>query len=204
MYDFERDFGVYDQFRIVVCISCQFAVVPSQIREHLRKHHRRFSSEQCSRIFETVNGLRSLARDEPSVVYPPSSHEPIDHLPVFYDGLKSLGQRQSGACNGYVCRTVYGMQEHCKGVHGWINKWKQGGDVRSNEAKVPSAMWKRNCACHRFFNVGKWQRYFQVAAGHSWEKTETAERSEYAFFRKRARNLFESLIGQDDNMGTDE
>ncbi|TKA62502.1 hypothetical protein B0A55_10993 [Friedmanniomyces simplex] len=53
-------------------------------------------------------------------------------------------------------------------------------------------MWERNCACHRFFKVGKWQRYFQVAAGHSREKTETAERTEYAFFRKLETDMIQA------------
>jgi len=184
MDDFERCFKVYDQFRIIVCIPCQFAVVPSQIREHLRKHHRRFSTEQCSHIVADVLGLRTLAREEASVLYPPPSHEPIDHLPVFYDGLKCLGRTQSGPRCEYVCRTVYGMQEHCKRVHGWVNKRKRGGNSRSNDGRAPNDMWERNCACQRFFKFGKWQRYFQVAAGCSQEKTETAERTEYAFFRR--------------------
>ncbi|KAK1076625.1 hypothetical protein LTR33_008780, partial [Friedmanniomyces endolithicus] len=184
MDDFERCFDFHDQFHIIVCVSCQFAVVPSQTKEHLRKHHARLSSEQRSRIIERVNALPTLARDEGSVVYPPPSHTPVDHLPIFFDGVKCLGQSASGRLCAYVCRTVYGMQEHCRHAHGWVNKRKRGGDVPSSHAKMSNEMWEKNRACQRFFKVGKWQRYFEVTAGCTQDRTETSERHTHAFFRK--------------------
>ncbi|KAK0773172.1 hypothetical protein LTR75_017205 [Friedmanniomyces endolithicus] len=199
MDDFERCFDVHDQFHIIVCVSCQFAVVPSQIKEHLRKHHACLSSEQRSRIVERVNALPTLAPDEGSVVYPPPSHALIDHLPIFFDGVKCLGQSASGRLCAYVCRTVYGMQEHCRNAHSWVNKRKRGGDVSSSQAKMSNQMWEKNRACQRFFKVGKWQRYFEVTVGCAQERTETSERHKHAFFRKLDKDM-----GQADRDAADE
>ncbi|KAK0822439.1 hypothetical protein LTR73_009297, partial [Friedmanniomyces endolithicus] len=49
---------------------------------------------------------------------------------------------------------------------------------------MSNEMWEKNRACQRFFKVGKWQRYFEVTAGCTQDRTETSERHTHAFFRK--------------------
>jgi superfamily II DNA helicase RecQ len=192
MDDFQRRFMVYDQYRILVCIPCQFAVVPSQVREHLRAHHCRYSSQQRSDIINRVNSLTTLARTHADVVYPSPTSKPVDHLPVYHDGLRCLAEVKAGQPCEYVCRTVYGIQEHCKRAHSWTNKRKRGGDVRSSVPPVSNEIWEHGCACQCFFKFGSWQRYFQVAAGHGREKTESAERTQDTFFRKMEADLMQT------------
>ena len=109
MDDFNRIFLSYDEYRIIVCTICQFAVVPSQIECHLKQHHSRLTHQQRRIMAQKVQSLPQLALVESDVIYPRPDQPPINTLPVFFDGLKYIGKREDGSACRYMCRTTAGM-----------------------------------------------------------------------------------------------
>lgn len=168
---------------MLICNRCQYAVVPLQIEQHLRQHHRQLSLEQRRELADKADKILDIARIETDVIYPPTGQAPIDCLPLFFDGLKCLGKDAQGCDCTYVCRTKYSMQEHCKREHGWINPQKRGGDVRSKQATSAGKLWRCDCACQRFFKVGKWQRYFEVKLHSPSDGTTICTSQKHTFFR---------------------
>ena len=109
------------EYRIIVCTACQFAVVPCQVLQHLKKHHNRLTLQQRRTVSEKVCSLHLLALVETDVIYPRPDQPLIDTLPVFFDGLQCTGQHEDGNACRYMCRTITGMWKHCKDEHGWVN-----------------------------------------------------------------------------------
>jgi hypothetical protein len=147
MDELSRIFIHHVEYRIVVCTTCQFAVVPSQVLQHLKKHHNRLTHQQRRTIAEKVCSLPQLALVESDVIYPRPNQLPIDTLPVFFDGLKCIGKHEDGNACRYMCRTTTGMQKHCKDKHGWVNIQKRGGDVRGKRSHSENKLWECNRAC---------------------------------------------------------
>lgn len=62
MDDFPRLSVVDDRCRILICIDCQYAVMPAHIGQHFRTHHKRLALQQRRDIISAVDGLPILAR----------------------------------------------------------------------------------------------------------------------------------------------
>ena len=163
MDDFHRLFEVDAQCRVLICTCCQYAVVPAHVGKHLRTHHKRLTLQQRRNIISAVDELPILARVPSDVMYPSPSDPPIANLPVYFDGLKCSGVDPCGVPCLYICRTPRGIREHCEQKHGWVNSQKRGGDARSKQTHAKNKIWTENHACQRFFKVGIWQHYFEVA-----------------------------------------
>ncbi|KAK6442802.1 hypothetical protein LTR95_000961 [Oleoguttula sp. CCFEE 5521] len=50
-------------------------------------------------------------------------------------------------------------------------------------------MWVTNCVCQRFFEVGKWQRYFEVVADRAGQRNGTSQQGQHKFFRAQEEDL---------------
>ena len=118
--DFDGIFQHMQQYKIIVCKTCAFAVVPQQIDRHLREHHPQVDKQKRSRIAATGTALETVAHNEGDVIYPEASEEPVEGLEVYGDGVRCMGQQDGKPC-AYVCRTAFGMQKHCRLKHGWVN-----------------------------------------------------------------------------------
>lgn len=129
--------------------------------------------------------LPDLAKVESDVVYPEPESAPIVGLPVFYNGIRCLGTTGKGRRCRYVCRTIDGIQKHCKKEHQWVNQQKRGGHVRQKQAHSANKLWKDGRACQRFFKVGEWQRYFEVSATASPVNNETTTEQKGQFFQRQ-------------------
>lgn len=189
MYDFDDIFHHYPEYRVIICKKCHFSPVPDQVSTHLRTQHPRTTSEQRSRIVETVQKLPNLAWIESQVRYPRSFDKPIPHLPVYFDGLRcSKKEGGRGRCR-YVCRTARGIRGHCEDKHQWVNQQKRGGNSRQKQMHPANKVWKCNRACQRFFKTGSWQRYFEVAAAKPSIDGREVNESKASFFREREQDL---------------
>jgi len=162
MSDFHQLFAALHQYRILICINCQCAIIPSGIPKHLRVSHKRLTLQQRRDIIFQVNDLAELAQVESDVIYPATTDPPVTQLPVYFDGLRCSGRDERGEPCPYICRTPRGIQDHCERHHGWINEQKRGGNARLKQVHSRNKLWTCHHTCQRFFKVGKWQRYFQV------------------------------------------
>lgn len=117
--EFDSIFRHMTTYKIIVCRACKFAVVPGQIERHLREHHPQVEKGKRNRVAKAGAGLESVAHTKEEVGYPQPTDEPVEGLPVYEDGLRCAGQREgTGMPCGYICRTGYGIQKHCRTSHG--------------------------------------------------------------------------------------
>jgi hypothetical protein len=104
MDEFYRLLEIDYEHRILICLSCQYAVVPFQIKTHLQAYHKRISLQQRNYVISEVEAATKLARTHAEVVYLAFTYLPIASLPTFFDGLKCQGKEgRSSACS-YVCQ----------------------------------------------------------------------------------------------------
>ncbi|KAK5685704.1 hypothetical protein LTR17_027001 [Elasticomyces elasticus] len=97
--------------------------------------------------------------------------------------------------------------------HGWTNSQKRGGNARAKAVHAVNKMWDEGKLCQRFFEFGKWQRYFQVSAreqdrqerNRSVESIQRGEQAESILAEgkavveaARARRKIEASISQHD------
>lgn len=133
--------------RVIICLTCQYAVIPSQTKTHLRVYHKRLTLQQRRNIVSKVENIAELAKDHKDVIYPQPHTPPVFGLPVYFDGLKCTETNSQGDVCSYMCRTLHLMQEHCKQKHNWVNRLKRGGDVRTKQLHTSNKIWIENYAC---------------------------------------------------------
>lgn len=128
----------YEEYGVVICRTCQFAVQPSALASHLLKHQiyrgerRRLLSQLCKLRLQDPN----------DVADPPPGSLPVPELPV-YKGYSC----QAEGCD-HVCASVKRMAQHWSDVHGE----RESRNVRA-----------RDCWLQTFFRGNK-IRYFEVSA----------------------------------------
>ena len=67
--DFDGIFQHMQRYKIIVCKTCAFAVVPQQIDRHLREHHPQVDKEKRSRIVAIGIVLEIVAYNKEDVEY---------------------------------------------------------------------------------------------------------------------------------------
>ncbi|OHE98663.1 hypothetical protein CORC01_06114 [Colletotrichum orchidophilum] len=121
------------QHSILICTSCQYAVVANEVTAHLRNHHGSITAEARGKVARLVGDIPSIVRSQTeleSFQYPDATVEPIAHIaPPQVDGLRCYLCR-------YMCRRARNLQEHCRAEHGWENNWQKGGNVPRREPVV--------------------------------------------------------------------
>jgi len=150
------------EYRIMVCKECRFAVPPGQIRTHLTENHADIPVKGRREIADTVQDLDDLAQVKEDVIYPEASAAAVKGLPVHNDGFRCVSEDEHGKQCEYVCRTIQGIQKHCRREHGWVNGQKRGGNGQAKDKHPVNGLWQEGQSCQRFFTVSTWKRYFQV------------------------------------------
>ena len=74
---FKGLFVHFQNFQIVVCRDCKFAVVPDQIKAHLIQSHQTLTVSTRKGIIEHVEKLDHVAYRSEDVVYPATEQEAI-------------------------------------------------------------------------------------------------------------------------------
>lgn len=162
---FEQLFKIWPDYRVIQCVQCRYAVMPTQIEGHLSsKKHRRSVPNGTRKAIDSFvrTQVNSVAWEAEDVTYPPLDSPPINGFPVFENGSRCVSVDSSDRECGHVCRTVGSMQEHCKTVHGWENGQRRGGDTRKKSKQTPNRLWEEGQAVQQFFVQGSWKRYFAV------------------------------------------
>ena len=86
--DFDHLFRINSKHKILICIGCQYAIVPSHLTTYLRVYYLRSTLEQRRNFVTKVESYSTLAHIYKEVVYPTPTDSPIPYLPVFFDGLR--------------------------------------------------------------------------------------------------------------------
>lgn len=75
------------EYGVIICNSCQHAVLPANIQGHVKKDHKEVSEYVRHRIVGYITELESVAYTVHEIKYPNEPIAPIPVLPVFHDGF---------------------------------------------------------------------------------------------------------------------
>jgi uncharacterized protein (DUF2225 family) len=75
-------------YRVIICLTCQYAVIPSQTKTHLQVYHKRLTLQQRRDIVSKVENIAELAKDYKDVIYPQPYTPLVFSLLVYFDSLK--------------------------------------------------------------------------------------------------------------------
>lgn len=148
-------FSYLEQYRVLVCTECQFAIPPVQLPGHIRKHHMaRLDLKTHRQAGAYAQLLRSsydlLDPVTESIITPPADHPPLPHLRV-YKGLACL------YCSNYAARSPETIRQHFRRNH--PNLARPKGHPSSSLPIVPRC---KDVSCQRFFHCGRQCHFFQV------------------------------------------
>jgi hypothetical protein len=87
--DFQHLFEINPRHRVLICRSCQYAIVPAHFKTHLQVYHPRLSLQQRRNFTQEVEIASNIARVHEDVVYPSPTDPPVDSLPVYFDDLRN-------------------------------------------------------------------------------------------------------------------
>jgi Orsellinic acid/F9775 biosynthesis cluster protein D len=136
-------FHYYAEYRVLVCKSCQYAVQPAYIATHLRSKQHKLPRSQGEEIVGKYKNVQ-LADPRREQVIPTTVVMPIEHLPIYRDGL---------ACKHckFIGRSRDWMLRHQREVHGM-----KIGRGRHTDQVEWTTVW-----CQQFF-TGVGRCFFQV------------------------------------------
>ncbi|EMT67217.1 Putative ATP-dependent DNA helicase Q1, partial [Fusarium odoratissimum] len=147
-------------FPFVFCSHCKIGFVISEVYNHLKIKHSHLSRSQMKSIKKEVAAIPGIAKDQHELKDwepPPPTVQPISYI--------QPPQKNKLGCNRcpYVVGEVRRMQEHCRIMHGWINDWKKGGNVRhrARQARQPIP-WRGGVQAQQVCHWGHGRRWFEV------------------------------------------
>ena len=165
-----------EEFKIIVCRECRFAIVPDQVAQHMKNHHPSHPSRSRPVLQKAIERLQDIAHRSQDVKYPPPDHRSIPGLPIYKDGLKCTYTNPSNStiC-GYICQSESAMKLHCRGRHGWKSSKTRGGSKKQRMTTRTNEIWEKGVWNQRFFEYGPWKKHFQIKKREDEEQIEERE-----------------------------
>lgn len=158
MLDFDQIFSHFQQYQVIVCQQCTYAVVPSQIRRHLRDHHRLINAVRYSEIIQAFQQKEGVAHSKENIKYPETREGPVLGLPVYQNGF----QCKYSECR-YICQGLKNIRRHCQNEHDWKNPQKKSSPTKEQKEQAERGkVWREGVSYQRFFEYAQWKQYFEV------------------------------------------
>ena len=175
---FESLFVHFQNFQIIVCRDCKFAVVPDQIKAHLSQSHQTLTVSTRKGIIEQVEKLDHVAYRSEDVVYPAAEQEAIQELGPVIEQCS-----QCKAC-GLLRESKKGIEAHCRKEHGWNSAKSRGGRGSLRSRPAANQPFTEGHCCQRFFKYAQWTKLFKVlppaprmlGGGHGCEPEDRAQK----------------------------
>lgn len=118
-------------YKVLICTSCKYALVPSTIATHLRNAHKgQLTPTDIKDCLGIVGVMCLQAPDLVRQVVIPPTHPPIPHLALYLDGIVCRLCRSQP----YVCRNARSMRAHLRVTHAWKSGEKGGRPSKASEA----------------------------------------------------------------------
>jgi hypothetical protein len=146
-----------DEYRVLICKQCAYAVPPTYLTSHLKRHLHQYSGFEnraaLSALEKQLRGFSLVNPLEENVVFPGPDRPPLPGVPLH---------------NGFRCRDCFYITTSLT----WIKQHTQSHQPirkgRGRPRKFASAsldqtqpLWD-NIYCQRFFVSGPQSQYFQV------------------------------------------
>ena len=162
MEQFNNVFQHDSEHHIIICKSHQYAVNPQQTRGHLQKSHPGIFGAQRQAICRFVDELTDVAQEPSKVVCPLPTDQPIDGLPVYFDGLQCLKTYRDGSQCQHICRGRSSIERHWQTEHRWTNSQQRGGSRK--RTSIWANKYRSDQACQQIFTQPKWPHFVRVTA----------------------------------------
>ena len=120
---FQTLFVHYPNFQIIVCKDCKSAVVPNQVKTHLKQSHGLLTTRTRGQIAKHVDQLHNIAYKHEDVHYPAFEEEAIPELGPALEGC-------------FQCKECGSFRESKKGIEKHVEKNMDGPAIKAEEAEV--------------------------------------------------------------------
>lgn len=155
---FQTLFVHYPNFQVIVCRDCKSAVVPNQVKTHLKQSHGLLTTSTRDQITKYVDQLQNIAYRHEDVQYPVFEEEAIPEL-----GPALEGCFQCKECGSFR-ESKKGIEKHCREEHGWTSDKSRGGRGGFRSKPARNQPFTEGHYCQRFFKFRQWTRLFKVIA----------------------------------------
>jgi hypothetical protein len=163
MDQFNQIFEHFPQYRVIICKSCGWAVLPKNVKRHLKDKHHGLQPKTRKDVTRVVLSIETLARSENQIIYPDRYSDPVPHLTTYSDGLKCIAKIGEDEECGWVLRGVQNIQHHAREEHDWVNTRGSGRFAHRDVINLPKP-WIENVHCQRFLQMGGTRKLFEVQA----------------------------------------
>lgn len=147
---FNTLFVHFPNFEVIVCKDCRFAVVPDQVKAHLRQSHGLLTAKTRNEIVGHVQQLENIAYRHEDVHYPVFEEEAINEL-----GPALENCYQCKEC-GSLTESKKGIEGHCREKHGWASSKGRGGRGSFRRQPARNQPYTEGHCCQRFFRFRQW------------------------------------------------
>lgn len=108
MVDVTLFFSHVEQFKVLVCVKCEYCIQPARAEAHLRRSHKDIPLTVRKELIEFC---ANLSLDQPEAIASPLS------CIAMIKGLKLVNGFKCMEC-GYLLGTEKSMGQHCQTRHG--------------------------------------------------------------------------------------
>jgi hypothetical protein len=173
------------ELRVIVCKTCKYAVLPSNIDAHFTPAEPHgFTKEVRRRIIAEIAQVRGLIGNEEALQrcedpFPADTSAPIaalaDPQP---DGFRCAFEVDGSACP-YVCGAKRNIRKHCSKEHHWQNPHRKGRRKEDPREPVPDVPWRSGAWYQRLFVQGSKSGFFEVHRGQRDDERSPAPESQW-------------------------
>jgi hypothetical protein len=163
-------------YGVIVCRICATGVLYDHSDRHLASKTHSLPAIQRQQIRRELALWPNVLRSEADLdrMTPPRDIPPaFEWLTPYNDGIRCSFVGDAGRRCDYVCRSLCGIQSHCRSQHGWENDWRAGSKAadRRRAGLSTTRPWTDGVYCQRFFTHGRRQEYFEVQAPRTTNET---------------------------------
>jgi Orsellinic acid/F9775 biosynthesis cluster protein D len=152
------------QYSILVCTRCEYALLPTAIKAHLKSSHEaELSATDITAYAKACSAYNIIPPAITQRRAMPLDTLPIPHLKTFPDGIRCQLCKTD---TPYICRSKEGMREHLKGLHSWQSTDKGGRPSKRHGDQQQETCFSKATVgpvhCQTFYH-SNFHRYFEVA-----------------------------------------
>lgn len=164
-------FRYLSDYRVLICLCCNHAVPPANLRNHIRTHHRKNGGKSAQEwVRTTVKDLSHCDLLDPTcetVRSPLPTDPPIPDLPVF-DGHTCV------ICS-FTVRQLSSMEKHYRQAH--PSGRKPGRPPACAQSLLSDSPRWISTKCQRFFVQGPQSAYFRASERRDINQKSTSHQS---------------------------
>lgn len=156
-------------YKVLICTSCKYALVPSTIASHLRNTHK--GQLSSADIKDCLRAVSEMCLEEPILVQQKVillSSPPIPHLTLCLDGIIC----RLCKIQAYICRNEGSIRSYLKKTHIWTCGEKAGRPSKASRdvENSFSIVTTSPVTCQTFYR-SNFFRYFMVQPVRGAERT---------------------------------